>query len=385
MIKVKVLQDNGDAIADIESEETYSDSGDVIPTNNFMKNLFSREEFYLQRHNLSADVQTHTLPYKCMIDQLTTCQEDSDAGQLFNKDRWEIINSCSCWKLIPDNVDTSKMDKIEPVSLKIRSQRISKSRELLLIGPLSSDFASQPRLILNNVTIGLKLWQNNSDFALLSGADKTKFKIQITDARLNLCHVTLTPELTLAINDSLKMSPCQYPFDKSIVKSYTLVKGIQTVTLNDIFTQKCPDKIYICMVETDAFVGNVKQNPFYFQHMNLSELGFFINNRSLPGAPVKMSFGDSAYQSDFIEMYQNLLEMHKNINITYEEFYRGYTIFVFDLSTTKTPGMVSNVMMGQTKLEMRFDKPLANSTTVIIYGKTQCCVSIDQARNVSVS
>ena len=149
--------------------------------------------------------------------------------------------------------------------------------------------------------------------------------LQIRDLRYKLLTQDWIYVMWYSIQNShyLKIAPCQYPFNKSVVKSFTLSKGLQTVTLNDVFTRSCPDRIYMCMVESDSFVGSFIKNPFFFQHMNLSELGFFVNNRSLPGAPVKMEFTDNPYKSNFIEMYQNLCNMHKNINITYKDFFLG--------------------------------------------------------------
>jgi hypothetical protein len=385
MIKLKVTQDDGSNIDQILSTTTYRETGDVGPVNNFLYSIFSKQEFYLQHHNLSGDIQCHTYPFKSMIDLLTLSKEKDIPGQMFYKDKSEIMNSCSLWKETDDNKDTQKMDEVAFDSFKIRSKCIAKSREVLLIGPLGVDFATQPRLLLNNVNAGLKFWQNTNGFSLLSGADSPKFKVKVTEARLNLCHVTLTPELTLAINDSLKLAPCLYPYDKSIVKSYTITKGTQTLTIPDVFTHTCPNRIYVVMVNSTNFIGDYHSNPFFFRHMNVSEIGFYVNNRSLPTAPIKMNFTDSEYTSNFIEMFQNLKLMHPDCLITYDEFFRGYTIFCFDLSTSHTEGLSTQTIVGQTKLEMRFSKPLADSTTVIIYGKVKTCLSINQDRLLEIS
>ena len=79
------------------------------------------------------------------------------------------------------------------------------------IGPLHVDICQQNRLILNGVEVQIKLWPVKPQFCLLSDSGNAEFKVDIVDALLKVCKVTLSPSVALAHSKILATVPAKYP------------------------------------------------------------------------------------------------------------------------------------------------------------------------------
>lgn len=355
---------------------------DVVPTNALLGGIFQKVDLTIQQRNISNDVQTYTYPYKYMVDTLINSTQDIDMGKLFVKDDTQTIDGASFFSTAESFEILEYMEKAKkiPQTFLTRAQVINKSREFEMQGPIALDFFQQNRLLLHNVNLGLKFYQSSPQFSLLSGqGDKSKFKIKILEARLRLCHINLDPAVTVAISDTLKLKPAQYPFTSSKLHTYSIPKGSTNSVITDVFSSQCPDKLFVFMVDSVKAAGSFEENPYAFEHFNLSEIGFYVDNISLPSKPLKLDFGDTPSESNYIEAWQRIRELNPNSIISYEDFHKGYTIFCFDLGNYKDLP-VNN--FGSTKLELRFKSPLEKTVTVFTYGQFRSCLSIDAARNV---
>ena len=382
-VKCKVVTGDNQDIPVITSDANYDKKGDVTPVNNLFSSLFEKVDFTIQNQNLTSGIPSHAYPYKCMIDNLLSETRESNRATMYFKDTSVAVNSCSPYRKIPSNPDSSIVNG-NP-ALKYRAGVIGGSREFEMMGSLPVDFANQKRLLLNNTNIGIKLWQNHSAFTLLTGAIDVNHKIKITDVKLRLCHITLSPELLLAVNESTKLKPASYHFNSSQIRTQSIARGMQTVVLNDLFNQ-CPEKLIVGLVSSSAYVGNYQNNPFNFQHFNISEIAFYLDNTSLPGKPLQLNFGETPENSSYLLAYENLRAVAApEMKISYADFHRGYTLLVFDLRTDQTDDLLSTKRNGQMRLELRFAQPLAEAVTVITYGKYRTTLSIDQARNAVLS
>jgi len=396
-LKCKVVIGDNDAIGNTirktlfpkenasEEEKDIKDAEkrDVIPSNCLLGGLFQKVDLTIQQKNISNDVQTYTYPYKYMVDTLLNSTQENDMGKLFIKDDCTTMNGTSFFtteegggdNIIYFNANGKKL----PPSLKTRAYVISHSKEFELQGPLGLDFFQQKRLLLHNVNLGLKFYQSSPEFSLLSSQKSTKFNIKILEARLKLCHVTLDPAVTVAINDTLKLKPAQYPYTSSKIHTYSIAKGSSNAIITDLFSGKCPEKLFVFMVKSENAAGNFVRNPYVFQNFYLNEIGFYVDNISLPSKPLKLDFRSLASSSQYVEAWQRLRDLNPNSIISYEDFHGGSAIYCFDLGNyTDLPIQTS----GSTKLELRFKSPLDSTVTLFTYGQFKSCLSIDAARNV---
>lgn len=380
-VKCKVVCGDDSDIKKIVSEATFDKKGDIYPTNNLLHGLFDRVDFTLQDKTLTNDIPSHSYPFKAMIDTLMTATSEEDMATLFVKDPSDAIDSCSVYKKLAANPDNEKASS----SLKTRYKMITESREFEMLGRLNIDFWKQKKYLLNNVNINLRLWRTQPEFALLSASTDVNHKIKLSSIKLVLCHVKLTPDVVLAINDSAKVKPISYPYDRSIIKNYSIASGLQTVTLNDIFTGKCPDKIMIAMNTTKRYLGSLQSNQYMFDHFKLSEIGFYLDNTPLPGKALSLKFGDDAFDSSYIEAWERLRKhLPTNTILSYSDFFRGYSIFLIDLTNEENGDLFPAPRQGQTRLELRFDKALSESINILIYGSSKATFTLDHVRNATL-
>lgn len=373
-LKCKLTLGESGTISHIEKIEGYNPKGDVGLSNSFMGSLFQKVDFSINQQNLTRDIPAYAHSYKVIFDHILSGCPDNPAF-LYIKDDAKAIKACSIWKALEENPDNA----IGNDALKNRTEFASKGQEFEMLGSLGVDFTQQNRYLIPNTNISIKLWQSNPAFALLSSKLNQDFRVKILEAKIKLCHVKLDPFVSDAIANSIKLTPVQYPFISSRINLHSIPKGSQTCVINNIFSNDCPDKLFVCLVNTQAFTGSFQFNAFVFEHFNISEIGFYLNNQSLPAKPLQFHFGESAHQSLYIEAWQRLTSLNKEIRISFEDFYRGFTIFSFDLTNRVDSNILTNITRGETKLELRFAKPIDTPITTIIYGKFNSLLTIDES------
>ncbi|KAK3106394.1 hypothetical protein FSP39_019074 [Pinctada imbricata] len=81
-----------------------------------------------------------------------------------------------------------------------------------LEGPILLDLFQQERLILNRVTLDLKLWPSRNAFRLMSDSIQPNEKMKIVDATLKMCMQRPNPAQTMAHSKELEESTALYPY-----------------------------------------------------------------------------------------------------------------------------------------------------------------------------
>ena len=127
------------------------------------------------------------------------------------------------------------------------------------------------RAILNGVSVNLKLLQSLNDFRLMRLGSKN-YKLLTTSAVWKVCYIALNPNMILAHDEALKISPAIYPFWRSDLKSFSVAKGCLNFMTGNIYHGKVPSKLVIGMVSNAGYSGEYDKNPFDFKHMNLNYL-----------------------------------------------------------------------------------------------------------------
>ena len=134
----------------------------------------------------------------------------------------------------------------------------------------------------------------------MSVGDK-KYKIIITEAILKVCHVSLNPNVTVAHNEAIQISPAIYPFWRSDIKSFNVSSGSYTVMIDNIFHGKIPSKIIIGMVSNAAYSGDYK-NPFHFQNMKVNYLEINVDGQPVPNRPFKPNYDEDDYVTSYLSL-----------------------------------------------------------------------------------
>lgn len=151
----------------------------VAPTNYFLNSLFSECSVFLNDKQVSSQVN---YSYRAIIESLLfsskSTQQSMLTSALFAKDT------------------SGKQDEVKDNSpntgFKTRQAACQGSKMMDLIGPLHFDLATQPKLLINGVSVRIKLERNKDAFCLLSENDT--YKTIIHSAKLYVRKVIVSPQ-----------------------------------------------------------------------------------------------------------------------------------------------------------------------------------------------
>ena len=155
--------------------------------------------------------------------------------------------------------------------------------------------------------------------------------------------------------------------------------------INNLLTGDIPRRLIIGFVKATAFSGHYIDNPFNFQHYNVSSIELRVGGREI--TPLKMDFANSNYGMAYMYFLTGigLDNCNKGIWISYKEFSEGNCLFIFDLTPdgcdTDAMGLIRS---GTVNVKLTFNENLAepNGIEMISYAEFDGLTEIDINRSV---
>jgi hypothetical protein len=355
-------------------------SAKVAPVNLWLHSLFSQIDVYLQQKLITSSNSSYFI--KAYIDSLLKCctssREVNLQSQMYYKDNCDAME---------ENDPFSGMNG----GLMLREKYTRESRSVDMEGPLMIDICQCDRYLLNGIEIKIKLWPTKSSLNLM--AVQNNFKTIIEEVTLKVCHVTPTPQILTAHQETLnKKYLALYPYVRSDIKKFTIGQGAFDFTKDDVFQNLIPTRLILCMVNNEALSGSFQRNPFNFQHYRANFVEVSIDGESVPGRGLKMKFGYNEEDGNYIDAYLSLtrgvLMGQEEHSITREDYNSGYTFFVFDLEPELLPDKENDdefwpiIKHGNLRIQFHFDVALPETISVIAYGMFPRIIKVDHTRSV---
>ncbi|XP_045158110.1 uncharacterized protein F54H12.2-like [Mercenaria mercenaria] len=142
-------------------------------------------------------------------------------------------------------------------------------------GPLHIDLFQQPKLLINGVSVGIKLHRDT--FTLITDALSPDFRVKIVDAHFRLCIQRLSSCVLVAHDRLIQDTPASYPYLRTDIKTTSIASGQFSYSADDIFQGLVPSKLIVGLVPSAAFNGDYTQNPFNLKHYNCSSIGLYVD------------------------------------------------------------------------------------------------------------
>ena len=345
----------------------------VGPINNFLHSIISQVDISLNGKQFNSSGGA-TYGYKAYIQNLLNYGQDAKATQLqtslFYKD------------------DARFMDVTDPngenTGLFSRTVYSKNSSAFDLEGAILEDVCRIDRFVLNGVDVNIKLYRQNPAFCLMSGEGDPTYKIVFDDVIFRVCRVQVSPGIIVGHNKTLETTTAKYPFINTDVKLASIASGQTRFIWDNIYLNRCPSKIVVGLVSTEAQTGNYQKNPFNFQTFGARQVGVFLNNVSIPGQPYKIENKNcyiSAYRSLFDIVDKTQLDSGNHIDR--DDWIDGYSLFGFLLQ----PQFGNNETLSLTnhatvRLEIAFEQALTETVSCILYAEFPTYFEIDHTRNV---
>lgn len=258
------------------------------------------------------------------------------------------------------------------------------SKVLDLIGPLHFDLATQPKLLINGVNVRIKLDRNKDIFSLMASEDS--FKVSMQSACLFVRKVHVAPSIMIAHEKALENGVAKYPLRRIEVKTYALSSGLQSSTISNAFIGQLPTRIILGLVSNQAFNGHITRNPFKFNHYNLNYLAVLNGGVMIPTKPFQPNFEKSLYARSYLSLFTDLnrYHNHQNINISYDAYIGGYSLWALDLTAdyASNAAHTSVTKNGNLAIDLKFASPLSETVSLVIYAEYRNVIEIDKSRSV---
>ena len=355
-IKLRLVYADGKPVSD----------SDVLAFANLpLHTIFGQVEVAFQQTPLSHTGNNYA--YKAYIDTIlksnTAEQEGALSAQLFYKDDVDV--------------GTNDAKTGSNTGLKNRYNRTLAGVIVDLEGALHLDLFRQPKLLINGVHIGLKLWQTPDAFRIITDNLSPTYKAQIVDARFKLCIQRPQSAILLAHEKLIQDGPAIYPYLRSEIKTMSIASGQYSFSADDAFQGQVPCKLIVGMVSAKAYTGDYEQNPFNFKHYDCGLVGFYVDGTSYPSKALQPNYEGDQY----VDCYKTLTTFRKDVNVSYSEYKKGYCLYVLDIDPYYS---FNTKRKGHCRLELGFSKPLPESVTVILYATFPEVLNIDKSRSVFV-
>ena len=175
-----------------------------------------------------------------------------------------------------------------------------------------------------------------------------------------------------------------YPINHTEVFTHTIPAQTKTWRKDALFSNKKPKHIIFGMVSNEAFNGSYELNPFNFQHFNLNQISVAVDGENIPFQPFTPDFANKNCLRDYTSLYLSAGTFGKDASlpITYNDFLRGYTLYIFNLAPDLSNNATSPNDSANIRIQLQFQEQLANAVTLIVFATFHSVIQIDQFRNV---
>ena len=349
------------------------------PVNNWMHSLF--DEVTVTIGDTVVSHASNAYPYRAYLENLLSLGEDAKLSQL-SACLWAKDSSG-----LMDSMETDVVAGKPNAGLLRRSKMTAGGAAVEMVGRVHSDILLQERFLMSNVPVKIKLNRSRDSFSLMAKKDKT-YKVKIHSAVMFFRSVKVSDSATSAQQKALTISPAKYPITRTILKYFSIAKGMTSYNYENLFRGQMPTRIIVGCVDTAAFNGDFGKNPFNFQHKNAVRVALYIADIK---TPIKALTPEHPHHN--VLSYMSVLTgtgkwgQNEGCGFSREEYAEGYCIYAWDLTADLSDGSGHFQLMKNSniRLELQFGKPLDATTTVIVYSEFQNMIMIDADRNVTTN
>ena len=350
-------------------------NANVAPVNLFLHSMFSQLD--ITENDKLITQSTNTYPYRAMFETLLNysqdCKDSFLGASLYYKDTAGKMESWGA-----DNIGWTQ-----------RKKWSEKSKIFEVFGKLHADIFLQDRLILNNVSMRIKLTRQDPKFCLMGEetvkistvATPISYKIKLLNASMFLRQALVNPDVLIGHALALEKTNAKYPIKKVEMKMFNISAGTSTV-YQTLANGIMPLRVVFAMVEGESYSGKITKNPFNFQHFNLASVELKINGDSAFSRS-KLDFTKGLTLLGYYSLFTGIDKLHEGNNITRDEYNNGYCLFAYDLTSDLCSGAhLDLIEKGSLTLELTFEKSLITTVSVVVYLEYQQIIEITKERDV---
>lgn len=366
-VKAKIIRGDNGADMDATSE--------VGPVNLTLQSMFSEIDITLKDTRLANNNGTN--PYKAYLMTLLSYGQDAKDSQL----------ACSMYYK-----DTSgSMDETNPVPNTATNRGLKTRRNLFaqgvveMQGRIFCDMFMQEKLLPDGVPIKIRLNRSKDTFCLMSNQAARQYKISITECKITVRKVKLSPSLYIAHMKTLESGNAKFPIRRIVCKTFTIPRGSLNVTHENLFTGQLPARLVFGCVENEAFNGAYDKNPFNFQNFDVKEVKIMIDGQSQIVKPITLNFGNRLYMDGYLSLFAATGKLYKDegLDVLLRDYAHGYALYAFDLSADMNEDCNFNLIReASVRIDITFGTATPSTLNIVCFSEFENIIEIDRNRNV---
>ena len=267
----------------VQQDGKKCDATDVVaPSNLFFQTMWSNLEVYINGQ-LIIDTSNY-YGYIAYIQRLLSTSEIEKNNQLLDE----------YWY---PNVKPDTYTEATDAGFKTRFTATKQSQQFFMLGKLVGNVFNQQRYFPAGTEFRVVL-KRASPAICLDCANDTKegfngipYMYVIDEAVMYIPKVIVSKEIINEHREKLALNQtCLYPTNEVELKTFTIAKGLTSITSDSLILGKMPKILVVGFVDSDAFSGKLSKSPFNFKHMNLSEIVFTWNGITVEHRVISYSF-----------------------------------------------------------------------------------------------
>ncbi|KAK7484452.1 hypothetical protein BaRGS_00024344 [Batillaria attramentaria] len=364
-VKLRVLNGDGTNLAN---------DPPVGPENLLLHTLWSQIDLSLNETIITNSNNTYS--YRAYLETLLSYGTDAKNTHL----------QAAMW--YKDRAGQMEAAPADNHGLRDRRRLINQSRSVELMGRLHLDFFQQEKLLVNGVSMKLRLVRSRDAFSLHSLQGGADFKINIEDISLFVRKVKINPSIQMAHLQTLQHANIKYPLKRVVTKVFAVPQGALQINKENLFLGQLPTRLVIGLTVNHAFHGSYEHNPFNFQHFNMNYICLNVGGRSIPAKPLTPNFGLNLYARSYLALCEGVGKAltDEGNNISYADFGGGFTLFAFDLTADQSGDAehAQLIKQGTMRLEIHFAQALADTINIVAHAEFQNLLEVDKHRNILV-
>jgi hypothetical protein len=149
-----------------------------------------------------------------------------------------------------------------------------------------------------------------------------------------------------------------------------------------------PKRLLFTTVKNTDCIGSLDSNPYKFRHYDISDFSLYVNGRQVPNEGLSLGMD---HEKTSVMGYRTLFEAtgihHSNsgLQITHEMYINGFFMLFFDLTPDRSASEshTSHPENGNIRIEGKYNRPLPETITSLLYPEFDNSVHVDLARNVT--
>ena len=354
--------------------------------------------------NEITDLQASHYNYKCyyentvgfgvdarnsVLDRIGMCMDDAGEFDDVGADAIVGVAGVAATNTAPEVKEVKAVARLdsENTGFNTRMIWIGLTQVKQFMTPLHQDLFQQTRAIGPDFPFTLRFTRECDAFLLLSPHPNADYKVVIEKLELHMHQVDFCDPIIkqhdAALLRGLNMN---YPFNRTIVKAFPINPNTKAIDIENMFDGILPKTLVIGMLETSAFQGHYKKNPYRFQHFGLVQAYITYDEIMIPAIPYKPNFPENMYMHMFSDFFDNTGSSGDVGNvISYKMYKDGCCLSAYDRNPEKCnnyhhhPNRVGRVSMHY-MLKDGFKEPI----TVMAFATFPSVTTIDVKQQVRV-